>query len=377
MQEHPYEAPPASPSDWTDYVRSHPALHPQPPQVARRAYEYTSLDQRAIIDELAGFESFHHRRSRSGKDVSSTDTASLAIGCRRLQRLRSRPVSHTLQVETLANATNNRERFSRVKRIDECGIDDVLFRSEEGPRLYRTHCRCRACPRCDRARRRKLQSQFERRMSIMKRPKFLTLTLKQSNDELSVSVHRIKEAFRRMRACTVWKQLVKGGFWILEIKRNSESAAWNVHLHAIVDAAYLPQEWLSRTWLRHTGDSYVVDIRRAKPSITRYLSKYVTKGSDVDVDGMLLWQFYEAQHRMRDCSTFGNQFGFGAEAASETSILQYCGVVSDILNKARSGDVGSQELATQILEALNDTEIEPPDISTAFAEACTFEPSQN
>ena len=193
----------------------------------------------------------------------------------------------------------------------------------------------------------------------MKRPKFLTLTLKQSNDELSVSVHRIKEAFRRLRSNRVWKELVKGGFWILEIKRNSESAAWNVHLHAIVDAAYLPQEWLSKQWLRYTRDSYVVDIRRAKPSITRYLSKYVTKGSDVDADGILLWQFYEAQHRMRDCSTFGNQFGFAAEQASETSILQYCGVVSDILIRADRGEAEAQRLASEILLALSSADLEP------------------
>lgn len=192
----------------------------------------------------------------------------------------------------------------------------------------------------------------------MRRPKFLTLTLKQSNDELSVSVHRIKEAFRRLRSNRVWKELVAGGFWILEIKRNSESAAWNVHLHAIVDAAYLPQEWLSKQWLRYTGDSYVVDIRRAKPSITRYLSKYVTKGSDVDADGMLLWQFYEAQHRMRDCSTFGNQFGFGAEAASETSNLLYCGVVSDILVRASRGEAEAQALSKEILIALDRTDLE-------------------
>ena len=377
MQEHPYEAPPASPSDWTDYLRSHPALHPQPPQVDRRAYEYTSLDRRAIIDELAGFESFHHRRSRSGKDVSSTDTASLAVGCRRLQRLRNRPISHTLQVAALADATNNRERFSRIKRIDECGIDDVLFRSEERYEMYPTHCRCRACPRCDRARRKRLQRQFDERLKRMKKPKFLTLTLLQNDAPLHEQVHRIKEAFRRMRACAVWKQMVKGGFWVLEIKRNAENTHWNVHLHSLLDSNYLPQDWLSKTWKRFTGDSYVVDIRRATPNKTRYMTKYVTKDPQLDAEGELLWQFYESLHRMRDCSTFGNQFGYGAEDASESSGLLYCGVVSTILSKARSGDVGSQELAAQILEALNNTELEPPDISTVFDQARTFEPSQN
>ena len=211
----------------------------------------------------------------------------------------------------------------------------------------------------------------------MKKPKFLTLTLLQNDAPLHEQVHRIKEAFRRMRACAVWKQMVKGGFWVLEIKRNAENTHWNVHLHSLLDSNYLPQDWLSKTWKRFTGDSYVVDIRRATPNKTRYMTKYVTKDPQLDAEGELLWQFYESLHRMRDCSTFGNQFGYGAEDASESSGLLYCGVVSTILSKARSGDVGSQELAAQILEALNNTELEPPDISTVFDQARTFEPSQH
>lgn len=377
MSECPYEPAPVSPSDWRDYVRSNPYLHPQPPESNTRAYQYTSLDPRALIDERDALASFHHRRSRAGQPIPAHDTAALVTSYRQIERLKNRPLSHTLTVETLGEASNNRERLSRVRRIDRCGIDDVVFRNETGYEVYPTHCRCRACPRCDKARRRRMQRQFDERIKLMKRPKFITLTLKQSDEELAVSVHRIKEAFRRMRSCIVWKSQVRGGFWVLEIKRNTESCGWNVHLHAIIDSAYLPQDWLSRTWLRYTGDSYIVDIRKATPSKTRYMTKYVTKGSDVSAEGELLWLYYESLHRMRDVSTFGNQFGFSAEAASETSGLLYCGVVSDILTKARNGDIDCQLLASEIMDALAIAELEPPDAYDTFLNECVEATSQN
>lgn len=198
----------------------------------------------------------------------------------------------------------------------------------------------------------------------MKRPKFLTLTLRQTDEPLAFSVHRIKEAFRRMRSNRAWKVLVRGGFWVIEIKRNEQASLWNVHIHAIIDAAYVPQDWLSTTWQRYTGDSYIVDIRRATPSKTRYMTKYVTKGDDLDVEGELLWQFYECQHRMRDCSTFGNQFGLDVATQSESPSLLYCGVVSDIIRRARFGEPTAQALVDEVLLALAAIALDPPDVTT-------------
>lgn len=356
-----YEPAPVTPSDWREYTSSHPALHPQPPERDTRPYQYTSLDPKALIDEAYRVGSFNHRRTSASKPVPAVDLADVSSLSVRAQRLRNRPLSHVFRVQTLGEASNSRERFNRVRRIDNCGIDDVLFSSESGPRVYRSHCRCRACPRCDTARRKKLQAQFDRRISMMKRPKFLTLTLRQTDEPLAFSVHRIKEAFRRMRSNRAWKVLVRGGFWVLEIKRNNTAGLWNVHIHAIIDAAYVPQEWLSTTWQRYTGDSYIVDIRRATPSKTRYMTKYVTKGDDLDVEGELLWNFYESQHRMRDCSTFGNQFGLEVDAQSESSSLLYCGVVSDIIRRARLGEPTAQGLVDEVLMALSAVDLEPPD----------------
>jgi hypothetical protein len=61
----------------------------------------------------------------------------------------------------------------------------------------------------------------------------------------------------------LWVRLgprVRGGFYAIEPIHKGRG--WHVHIHAILDADYLPQAELSRLWHEITGDAYIVDIRR-------------------------------------------------------------------------------------------------------------------
>jgi hypothetical protein len=57
-----------------------------------------------------------------------------------------------------------------------------------------------------------------------------------------------------------WKELVSGGFYGVDVKQKGPDE-FNVHLHVLADAAYIPQAVLSSVWEDLTG-APVVDVRR-------------------------------------------------------------------------------------------------------------------
>lgn len=345
MTEPPYTPPPTDWQSWSD------ALRPPPPP----NHIQTSLDHLALIDETLSSDSFARR------------TANVAI-----------------QRKALVQAADNQDRRTRAAKLLDCSSSLALFAHKptadpasfthsntvtnargklvwadhytrhvvhDGGAVSPFHCHCRACPLCQRLRRQKLAAKFYQRAKAMQSPKLLTLTLKHTQDPLPDQCHRIKEAFRRLRAHAVWKQQVRGGFWVLEVVQTSTAQEWHVHIHALINAKYLPQEWISQRWLKITGDSMIVDIRVCPPKRARYLTKYISKGVDLTQDAHALWEYYEALHRSRDTNLFGECY----DAPAPPSDLMYVGMVGTILARAKSGDQNAQFLLPFVERMLLDT----------------------
>jgi hypothetical protein len=76
---------------------------------------------------------------------------------------------------------------------------------------------------------------------------------------------------------------VSAGVAAIEIVLNRETGEWHVHLHAVVDGDYFPQQLLSDEWRSVTDDSYIVDIRSVKDrnATSDYIAKYVSKAVDI------------------------------------------------------------------------------------------------
>ena len=182
--------------------------------------------------------------------------------------------------------------------------------------------------------------------------KMLTLTLLHSDDPLRQQCHRIKEAFRRLRATAVWRDLVRGGFWVIEITRNIDEGQWHVHIHAIIDCKYLPHDWIKRNWLRITGDSYIVHITAITPDRSAYVAKYTSKGSSISDDSEGLWQYYEAMDRCRDAQPFGTCGPLSEEDPTPRGKCTYCGSVSTIISAANGGLTWAIELLPVLHEGL-------------------------
>jgi hypothetical protein len=153
----------------------------------------------------------------------------------------------------------------------------------------------------------------------------VTLTLKNSKENL-LDIHSfIKKSFRKLRRMKRWQAHIRGGIASFELTI-SESGDFNYHIHVLAlrkSFARYEQADLTEDWRRATsGKGFIVDIRavRELQSGFREVLKYQFKPLDVEknrFDANKLKQFYELCRRKRLAESFGSFFGFDFEDESE------------------------------------------------------------
>jgi len=88
--------------------------------------------------------------------------------------------------------------------------------------------------------------------------------MKHSDDPLEDQLKSIGKWRAALSRRVRWRELVTGSVWFLQIKPIRGGESWHIHLHMLVTGSYVPQPWLSRTWEKITGGSFIVDVRRVK-----------------------------------------------------------------------------------------------------------------
>lgn len=181
-----------------------------------------------------------------------------------------------------AALSDPRIRGPRFWRFQECGSQAIVYKSADDPPRYKVGCkRChdRFCLPCSQDRARLIIANMKQQIPY-ETTRFLTLTLKHSDDPLTEQLERIYVSFAHLRRRTFWRGLVTGGIAFLELKLSASDGRWHPHLHVLIRGKYIPQKILSASWLDITGDSYIVDIRLPKTptQVYSYLARYVTKG---------------------------------------------------------------------------------------------------
>ena len=104
------------------------------------------------------------------------------------------------------------------------------------------------------------------------RLRFLTLTLKKdSPQDIMTCWNNMKGRIRR--------KFEVFEYFLVRVE--------NQHLHLLFFGSYMPQDWLSRSWLAVTGDSPVVDIRACKNRVfdSTRLYHYAIKQYVIGQDG--------------------------------------------------------------------------------------------
>ena len=234
--------------------------------------------------------------------------------------------------------------LNRLHDFRQCGSHAYVLQSVEDPDVYTlggSTCHDRFCLPCARERSRVIATNVKDKLEA-ERARFLTLTLKSTTEPLAELLTKLTTDFATLRRSTLWRNKVTGGVAFLEVKWIERTERWHVHLHALVQGRYVPQDELSKTWLRITGTSHVIDIRIANDNahVTHYITKYASKPLDhtVVVEPARLDEAVLAMKGKRLCTTFGSWRGYKLTEPPESGTWVQLGTLDEILARAEAGD---------------------------------------
>lgn len=175
-------------------------------------------------------------------------------------------------------------------------------------RIASSSCHLRWCPLCARARRNYIAREVSEWLDHSDHPKFLTLTLKHTDEPLKEQIDHLYSSFRELRRRKDFDRRVTGGIWFFHIKRARSSGQWHPHLHCLVTGLYIPQSRLRHMWIEITTCSEIVDIRgvddheRAAFEAARYAA---SPGSLINMDLAGKAEMVDTLHGRRICGTWG------------------------------------------------------------------------
>ena len=238
--------------------------------------------------------------------------------------------------------------LERAEKIAHCCDKLWVGRDDDGPCLCVSRCRLRMCPECERINGRILAHTLTSRVERWKNAKFLTLTIKPRDASLRDTITYLLRCFNRLRQSAVWKQLVQGGIYVVEITRAKQRTHWHVHLHVLMRSAYIPHSWLSSRWSEITGGSKVVYIEKADQKAGKYMAKYLSKGNSDSLGDFERWPFYEELHGKRLHAAFGDEPKLSDGDLEDHARVQTVEPLRDVVQRAFDGDAE----AMQTIDAL-------------------------
>lgn len=178
-----------------------------------------------------------------------------------------------------------RSSSSRLENFDHCKTRSWFTRHVDTGevKVMSSSCKLRWCPLCSNARKYFLAKQVKEWLVEVDKPKFLTLTLKHSHNDLTSQVDHLYQSFRKLRLMNEYKKLFKGGVWFFQIKKSEADGLWHPHLHCVIESKFVEFDKLWRNWLLITGTSKIVDIRIVKEQdeIAEYVARYAARPSDL------------------------------------------------------------------------------------------------
>lgn len=225
-------------------------------------------------------------------------------------RLRSRCSTEWIAAVSLYQHLDIDEKKERSWDLNECRTRAWFIRHKETGRvsIVASHCGLRWCPLCAIARSNYIRHSVSEWLETAKYPKFLTMTLKHSDEPLAYQVNRLYGCFRKMRKFKAFSKLVTGGVWFFQLCRNQQSGQWHPHLHCIITGQYVPHKLLTKLWYKVTNDSTIIDIRIVQnpQKVADYVARYAARPALLSNLSLRLGkELYHAMHGKRLCGKWG------------------------------------------------------------------------
>lgn len=151
-----------------------------------------------------------------------------------------------------------------------------ICRTCDKPSVHYNRCDRRWCPVCSRRVARERQQQLVWWFGRVRNPKMLTLTVRNLDHLTPDTLKWFKDRWTSLRRSKLF-QSIAGGFWSIEI--TNQGRGWHIHIHAVLDCPYLPQDQIEAAWSKRIGqDKSIVDIRALRgPDALKEVVKYTAK----------------------------------------------------------------------------------------------------
>lgn len=313
--------------------------HPNPNQ---RLFAVTSLDT---------VETESHRVVQFNT-VDYTDPLPLSVD------FRHSGWKHNRQL-IAASLHRTHQSWSRQKSFCYCGSYAIVLRSLDDPNKYRlagSTCHDRFCVPCATERSYMISTNVLD-VAKDKQIRFLTLTIKTTNEPLSHSLDKIYRSFATLRRRLFWQQRVTGGVAFLENKWSDKGQRWHPHFHCLIEGSWIDRKLIQKAWREITGDSYIIDIRMPKSErqVIQYITKYASKPLNNTFlnHANLLDEAVLALRGRKLALTFGSWRGVLLWNPPDTSGWEFVTSLNTLIETAANGDTRSHD----ILAALTDLDL--------------------
>jgi len=181
--------------------------------------------------------------------------------------------------------------------------------------------------------------------------RFITLTLRHSEDRLATQIDRLYQCFKLLRCDPLWRETQTGGVAFLEIKRSS-AGHWHPHFHVISQGSYIDVRELSAAWRQITGDSFIVDIRyvRDEGQVLRYVTKYASKPFDSTLfeSSAVLIDAMTALKGRRMALAYGSWKGLQMTEKPDPQHWRDLGSLEEMLYEAARGDEQARQYIRRV-----------------------------
>lgn len=140
-------------------------------------------------------------------------------------------------------------------------------------------CGLRWCPLCAESRAAFLSHEVRAWYESALQPRLLTLTLRHNTSPLEDQLQLLTRAARKLRRAKFFTSAVRGGIWFLQVTWSDRTNAWHPHIHALIDARFIPHALLKARWAKVTGGSDIVHIKScySPGSAAHHVSRYATR----------------------------------------------------------------------------------------------------
>lgn len=178
---------------------------------------------------------------------------------------------------------------------------------------FTNHCDNFFCPQCAHRIGKRRKHQIEWWTKLIRQPKHLVLTVRNSGRLTDYYIGALKKALRNLRRSKAFRG-VRGGCWTLEV--TNEGRGWHLHFHLLLDVDFLDMQRVSAFWAKQVMQDFAIckikDVRRS--DYLREVTKYVVKGSEIATWSALdVCAFVDSFCGQRTFGIFGSLYSVNAE----------------------------------------------------------------